>query len=188
MKATLALQTAFKQNSSELADSINFLNAVENQTSTSLNDLVEAIPKAGPVVKGLGGDVKDLSLMMVAMREGGIPAAEAANAIKSGLASLINPTKQARAMLQGYNIDIDKIQKAADGKLIPMVMGFKKALDGLDSFTKSQVIEQIFGKFQFARMTALFENLGSKGSQTLQVMDLMGASTAELFLDSLLVR
>jgi len=180
MKATLALQTAFKQNSSELADSINFLNAVENQTSTSLNDLVEAIPKAGPVVKGLGGDVKDLSLMMVAMREGGIPAAEAANAIKSGLASLINPTKQARAMLQGYNIDIDKIQKSADGKLIPMVIGFKKALDGLDDFTKSQVIEQIFGKFQFARMTALFENIGESGSQTMQVMDLMGASAEEL--------
>ena len=55
MKATLALQSAFKINTEDLADSINFLNAVENQTSTSLNDLVEAIPKAGPVIKGLGG-------------------------------------------------------------------------------------------------------------------------------------
>ncbi len=92
MKATLAIQTAFKQNTEELSDSINFLNAVENQTSTTLNDLVEAIPKAGPIVRGLGGDVKDLALYLTAMREGGISASEGANALKSGLASLINPT------------------------------------------------------------------------------------------------
>ena len=62
MKATLAIQSAFKSNTEELANSINFLNAVENQTSTTLNDLVEAIPKAGPVIKGLGGSVQDLAL------------------------------------------------------------------------------------------------------------------------------
>jgi hypothetical protein len=36
MKATLAIQTAFKQNTEQLSESINFLNSVENQTSTSL--------------------------------------------------------------------------------------------------------------------------------------------------------
>jgi len=46
MSATLSLQSAFNLNTKELAESINFLNAVENQTSTSLNDLVVAIPKA----------------------------------------------------------------------------------------------------------------------------------------------
>ena len=65
MKATLAIQSAFKANTQELADSINFLSAVENQTSTTLNDLVEAIPKAGPVIKGLGGSVQDLALYRI---------------------------------------------------------------------------------------------------------------------------
>ena len=96
MKATLAIQTAFKQNTTQLAESINFLNAVENQTSTTLADLVEAIPKAGPVIKGLGGSIQDLALYLTAMREGGISAAEGANALKSGLASLINPTNADR--------------------------------------------------------------------------------------------
>ena len=89
MKATLAIQNAFKQNTDELTQSIDFLNAVENQTSTSLADLVEAIPKAGPVVKSLGGDVKDLALYLTAMKEGGVNASEGANAIKSAMASLI---------------------------------------------------------------------------------------------------
>lgn len=180
MKATLAIQTAFKQSNSELADSINFLNAVENQTSTSLQDLVTAIPKAGPVVRGLGGDIKDLALMMVSMKEGGVPAAEAANAIKSGLSSLINPTVAARKELKQFGVDIDQIQKDANGKMLPMIMGFKKAIDGLDQFSRTQVLEKTFGKMQFARMAAMFNNIGEAGSQTNEVIKLMGASTEQL--------
>ena len=109
MKATLAIQTAFKQNTQELSDSINFLNAVENQTSTSLADLVEAIPKAGPVIQGLGGSVKDLALYLTAMREGGISAAEGANALKSGLASLINPTDKAVGQFKSFHGLINRV-------------------------------------------------------------------------------
>jgi TP901 family phage tail tape measure protein len=180
MKATLAIQTAFKQNTEELTESINFLNAVENQTSTTLNDLVEAIPKAGPVVKGLGGDVQDLALYLTAMREGGINASEGANALKSGLASLINPTKVATDMFKGFGIDIKNIVTSNAGNLTATILDLQKALDTLDPLQKQQAIEQLFGKFQFARMNALFENLGKQGSQTLQVLDLMKASSQDL--------
>jgi TP901 family phage tail tape measure protein len=180
MKATLAIQNAFKQNTEELTASIDFLNAVENQTSTSLADLVEAIPKAGPVVKSLGGDVKDLALYLTAMKEGGVNASEGANAIKSAMASLINPTKVAREMFTGFGIDIDKIVTSNAGNLTQTIVDLQSALDGLDPLSKSRAIEQLFGKFQYARMSALFENLGKSGSQTLQVMDLMKASVSDL--------
>lgn len=180
MKATLAIQTAFQQSTDELSNSINFLNAVENQTSTTLNDLVEAIPKAGPVVKALGGDVQDLALYLTAMREGGINAAEGANAIKSSLASLINPTKVAKEMFMGLGIDLERIVKGNAGNITATIMELQGALDQLDPLNKTQAIEQLFGKFQFARLSALFENLGKEGSQTLQVLDLMKASTSEL--------
>ena len=180
MKATLAIQTAFKQNTEELAASINFLNAVENQTSTTLNDLVTAIPKAGPVVKALGGDVKELALYLTAMREGGINASEGANALKSGLASLINPTKQSVGLLGDFGIDILGIVSKNAGNTTGMLVELQGALNNLDPLNKAQAIEQLFGKFQFARISALLSNLGAQGSQTLQVMDLMKSSTAEL--------
>jgi TP901 family phage tail tape measure protein len=180
MKATLAIQNAFKQSTDELAQSIDFLNAVENQTSTSLQDLTEAIPKAGPVVKSLGGDVKDLALYLTAMKEGGVNASEGANAIKSAMASLINPTKVAKEMFNGFGIDIDKIVTSNAGNLTATIVDLQSALDSLDPLSKSRAIEQLFGKFQYARMSALFENLGKSGSQTLQVMDLMKASTQDL--------
>jgi TP901 family phage tail tape measure protein len=180
MKATLAIQSAFKQNTNELTESINFLNAVENQTSTSLADLVEAIPKAGPVVKALGGDVEDLALYLTAMREGGINASEGANALKSALASIINPTKVAKEQFMGFGIDLSGIVNKNAGNLTATILEIQAALETLDPLKKSQAIEQLFGKFQFARMNALFENLGKQGSQTLQVLDLMKASSQDL--------
>jgi TP901 family phage tail tape measure protein len=180
MKATLAIQSAFKQNTDELSESINFLNAVENQTSTTLNDLVEAIPKAGPVIQGLGGSVQDLALYLTAMREGGINASEGANALKSALASLINPTDVAVGKFQALGIDLLGIVNNNAGNLTGTLMSLQGALDALDPLQKQQAIEQLFGKFQFSRLNALFENLGREGSQTLQVLDLMKASTSEL--------
>ena len=180
MKATLAIQTAFKQNTTELSESINFLNAVENQTSTSLADLVEAIPKAGPVIQSLGGSVQDLALYLTAMKEGGVNASEGANAIKSSLASLINPTKVAKEMFQGFGINLEDIVNSNAGNLTGMMVALQESLDKLDPLSKSRAIEQLFGKFQFARMSALFENLGKQGSQTLQVLDLMKTSSQDL--------
>ncbi len=180
MKATLAIQSAFKQDTDELAKSINFLNAVENQTSTTLNDLVEAIPKAGPVIKGLGGSVQDLALYLTAMREGGINASEGANALKSALASLINPTDVAVKKFQGFGIDILGIVNGNAGNVTATLLELQAALDKLDPLSKQQAIEQLFGKFQFSRLNALFENLGKQGSQTLQVLDLMKASAGDL--------
>jgi TP901 family phage tail tape measure protein len=180
MKATLALQSAFNMSTTELAESINFLNAVENQTSASLQDLTEAIPRVGPVINSLGGDVKDLAVLLVAMKEGGVNAAEGANAIKSGLASLINPTKQASETAKQYGIDINGIVSANKGQLMPTLLAFQAQLKNLDDFAKAQIIEQLFGKYQFARISALFDNLNASGSQTVEVMKLMGASSADL--------
>ena len=180
MKATLALQSAFKLNTNELAESINFLNAVENQTSATLEDLATAIPKVGPVVRSLGGDVEDLAALLVAMREGGIPAAEAANALKSGLASLINPTKQASEVAKKFGIDLVSIVEANKGQLMPTIFAMQNALSGLDDFGRARVIEQIFGKYQFARISALFDNIGKTGSQTQAVLELAAKSSTEL--------
>lgn len=180
MKATLAIQSAFKQNTNELAESINFLNAVENQTSTTLQDLSAAIPRVGPIVRSLGGDIEDLAMMLVAMREGGVPAAEAANAIKSGLASLINPTKKASEVARQFGVDLVGIVEANRGQLMPTIYAVQQALSGLDSFSRSRIIEEIFGKYQFARMTALFDNIGKAGSQTQAVLELASKSSVEL--------
>ncbi len=114
------------------------------------------------------------------MREGGINASEGANALKSALASLINPTDVAVGKFQTLGIDLLGIVNNNAGDLTGTLMTLQAALDNLDPLQKQQAIEQLFGKFQFARLNALFENLGRQGSQTLQVLDLMKASSEDL--------
>jgi TP901 family phage tail tape measure protein len=180
LETTISLQSAFRLSGQDLADTINFLNMVENQTVVSLQDIAAAIPRVAPVIQGLGGDVKDLTVFLAAMQEGGVDAAEGANALKSGLASLINPTRQATDMLTGMGINLQSIIDINKGDLMGTVMSFSQALSSLDQFSRQQALEQVFGKFQYAKLGALFENITRQGSQAQQVIATMGYTTEQL--------
>lgn len=180
LDTTISLQNAFGVSSDKLAGKINFLNAVENQTATSIQDLTEAIPKAGPVVQQLGGSVEDLAFFMTAMKEGGIDASEGANALKSGLASLINPTGEAVTMLESFGINLNDIVNRNAGNVSGLITEFARSLDTLDPLNRAQAIEGLFGKFQFARMSTLFQNVIAEGSQASRVLELTKNSATEL--------
>ena len=180
LETTISLQNAFKMSSENLATSIDFLNAVENQTVVSLDDITTAIPKVAPVIQQLGGDVKDLAFFMAAMKEGGINASEGANALKSGLASLINPSAKAAAMLESVGVNIKKIVESNQGDLKATVVEFAQALDTLDPLTRARAIEQLFGKFQFARLSTLFDNVTNETGQAARVLELAGSSIEDL--------
>jgi TP901 family phage tail tape measure protein len=180
LETTISLQNAFGMSSEKLAESIDFLNAVENQTVVSLDDITTAIPKVAPVIQQLGGDVKDLTFFMAAMKEGGINASEGANALKSGLAALINPTGKASDMLKSYGINAKAIVEDNKGDLKATVIGFAEALNRLDPLARARAIEQMFGKFQFARLSTLFANVAKDGNQASRVLDLANSSVEEL--------
>jgi len=180
LQTTISLTNAFGIASKDLAENINFLNAVENQTVLNIDDLTTAIPKAAPVIQQLGGDVKDLAFFLTAMKEGGVNASEGANAIKSGLASLINPTNAASKMLAGLGINIKAIVEKDKGNLKQTVVDFANALDTLDPLNRARAIEQLFGKFQFARMSTLFKNVVTEGTQASEVLNLANQSALEL--------
>jgi TP901 family phage tail tape measure protein len=180
LETTISLQNAFSMSSDKLAGSIDFLNAVENQTVVSLDDITTAIPKVAPVIQQLGGDVKDLTFFIAAMKEGGINASEGANALKSGLAALINPTGKANEMLAKFGINARSIVENNKGDLKATVIEFAQALNQLDPLNRAQAIEQMFGKFQFARLSTLFANVTKEGNQASRVLELAGTSVEDL--------
>jgi TP901 family phage tail tape measure protein len=178
--ATLAIQSAFRTTGVELTNTINFLNAVENQTVVALEDITEAIPRVASVIQVLGGDVKDLALFMAAMKEGGVQAADGANALKTSLGRLINPTKAAVNTAADLGINLKAIVDENAGDLRTIMLTFAEALKPLDDLSKARLMEKVFGKFQFARMSTLFDNLSRSGSQAARVMELTGQSTEQL--------
>ena len=180
LNTTISLTNAFGVSAEDLTKKVNFLNAAENQTILSIQDFTEAVPKAGSVVKQLGGGVEELALFLTAMREGGINASQSANALKSSLARLINPTEVAREKLGAMGIDILGIVNNNAGDLTGTITTLARALDELDPLDKSRAIEQLFGKFQFARMSTLMNNIIKEGSQASQTLELMSMTSEEL--------
>ncbi len=180
LETTISLTNAFGIAADELKGKIDFLNAVENQTVLNIEDLTIAIPKAAPVIRQLGGDVEDLAFFMTAMKEGGINASEGANALKSGLASLINPSKKAAGFLADLGININGIVEGNKGNIKNTVVQFAQALDTLDPLNRARAIEQLFGKFQFSRLSTLFQNITKDGTQASRTLNLAGASVEEL--------
>ena len=165
LESTIATQTAFGVSAKGMVRVTDFLNAAENQTILSMDDMTKAIPRVAPVIKGLGGDVEDLGVLMTALRAGGVSAEQGANALKSGLASLINPTSSASEAMKNFGIPLEKIVKTNKGDLIGTVKDFGKALQQLPKFEQQQALEALFGKYQYARMGALFRNINKKQAQ-----------------------
>jgi hypothetical protein len=93
---------------------------------------------------------------------------------------MINPTRQASELAKTFGIDLNGIVQANKGELMPTMIAFRDELMRIDEFGRAQIIEQLFGKYQFARISALFDNLGQAGSQSLTTMGLAGASASEL--------
>jgi TP901 family phage tail tape measure protein len=180
LETTISLMSAFGTTAKDLTKDIDFLNAVENQTITAIEDLTIAIPKAAPVIKQLGGNVQDLAFFLTAMKEGGINASEGANALKSGLASLINPSEKSAKFLENLGINIKGIVEGNAGDVKSTVIEFAQALDTLDPLNRARAIEQLFGKFQFSRLSTLFQNVVKEGTQAQRVLEITKNTTAEL--------
>ncbi len=176
----MSLQNTFKVSSTDLAESVNFLTAIQKQTALNLTDITDALPRIGPIVKQLGGTYKDTAVMMLSMKEAGVPAAQAANAIKSAMASMIAPTTAAKDMFAKFNINLGAIATSTGGNPVKMIQALQQSLQGIEPLARAQLIEKLFGKFQFARVTAMLDNLGKAGSQTQLGFKIAGASAKEL--------
>lgn len=179
-QAAIAMQNVFKLQSSQMTDAINFLNAAKHSTSTSMQDIIEAMPKVGPIITQLGGSYKDFATLLVALRENGVPASQAANTIKSMFATLVNPTTRAIKDFDALGISLKGIVSQDANNPLKMLTDLQTALDKLPSQQRVKAIEELFGKFQFARADALISSLGAAGSQNEKVMQLYNSSTAEL--------
>ena len=180
MKTIISLQTAFKSSNDEVAESVDFLNIIENQTVLSLQDVAGAIPRVAPVIKGLGGDVKDLAVLLVAMKEGGVSAGEGANALKTSLSRLISPTRAATNMASEFGINLNQIVESNRGEVVPMIKELADAMQSLDGLSQQRLLSEVFGKRQFARMGALFGSITDGASQSARAMELINMSAEDL--------
>jgi TP901 family phage tail tape measure protein len=183
IKAVISLQTIYGMNTKELADSINYLNAVDAKTPTSMRDLADAIPIAGATVKQLGGDVKDTTVLLTAFKERGISTVEGANAIKSAMNRVLVPTAAAKKLFQEFTgMNLEGLVAQFKGDPLDTFQALSDAIVGGNVALEDQqkIIGKLFGTYQSTRITGLLQGLQEKGGAVQATKDLAAKSEGEL--------
>lgn len=169
IQATISLQSVFQMSTQELTESFNYMNAVENATSLATKDFAAAIPIAAAPVKAFGGDIKELGVLLTAMKERGIEATQGANAIKAAMQRLGRPSAQVQEEWTALTgTDITKIFEDA-GSLTELFQEIGAATADLDSKDRIKAFAGLFGTYQVTRMTAMVDGLNGVNDATSQV-------------------
>lgn len=169
IQATISLQSVFQMSTQELTEAFNYMNAVENATSLATKDFAAAIPIAAAPVKAFGGDIKELGVLLTAMKERGIEATQGANAIKAAMQRLGRPSAQVQQEWQALTgTDITKIFEDA-GSLTELFQEIGAATADLDSKDRIKAFAGLFGTYQVTRMTAMVDGLNGVNDATSQV-------------------
>ena len=130
-----------------------FANACNN-SALDIDSLSTSMSVAAPIFKAAGYDVQDAALYMGVMANNGIDANVAANALKTGMARLVSPSKDAAGWLEKLGIEVTN----ADGSMKDSITVQKDLHDAFAGLSESEQIaaaSAIFGKNQMSNWLAL---------------------------------
>ena len=130
-----------------------FANACNN-SALDVDSLSNAMSVAAPIFAAAGYSVNDAALYMGIMANNGIDADKAANSLKTGMARLIDPSKEAADWLDKLDFSITN----ADGTMKDSVTVQQELHDAFAGLSESEQIaaaSAIFGKNQMAPWLAL---------------------------------
>ena len=173
---------AFEADTSEAARYTDVLAQAQAQAATTVTDLFDSTAKASSMFKTAGWDISDLATATGVLGDAYISGAEAGNALKSGIASLVKP--ETINYMKKLGIEITN----ADGTFKTFAETQEILHDAFESMTpvmKTQTATSIFGKNQMAKWLKIIE----RSPQDIQNMEtaLSGATdTAQGMSDALM--
>lgn len=137
------------------------LNAVENETGTSMNDLVVAFSRASGTARTAGLDTAHLAAMVAALVPAAGSASEAGTALKSMMSKLFTPTKEASEILgmMGINMSDAAYQSLNGAQRMELLAG---KFEGLTQAQKQQVSASIATRWQINKFEVLMDSLNNK--------------------------
>jgi TP901 family phage tail tape measure protein len=171
VKASIALQSIYKYNTEQLGDAFNFMNSLENATNLSMQDMVDTIPRASGSLATLNVSLQDTGVLMAAMKERGVDAAQGANALKSAVNRVLNPGDNVVQKWADAGISITKIVKNSGGDFMKMLYAISDALRKFDDdpTKRMQLIGSLFGTMQMDRIGKVLSGLEDIHKETTQV-------------------
>ncbi|QIN94592.1 tail length tape measure protein [Streptomyces phage Muntaha] len=171
VKATIALQSIYGYSTEQLADKFNFLNALENSTNLSMQDMVDVIPRASGSLQGMNVTLEETGVLMAAMKSRGVEAAQGANALKSAINRVLNPGDNVIEDWRDAGIDIQKIVADSGGNFMKILEDVALVLKRFDDnpTKRMSLIGSLFGTMQMDRIGKVLDGLGDIHDETTQV-------------------
>ena len=136
-----------------------FANACNN-SALNVDELSSAMSTAAHIFAAAGYSVNDAALYMGVMANAGIPAAEAANSLKTGLARLIKPSKEGAEWMEKLGVSVTN----SDGSMknsLTVQRELNKAFGKLSESEQIAAASAIFGKSQMSNWLALINTAPS---------------------------
>lgn len=138
-RALIAIQAQYGFSTKQLAQTIDTLNMVENQTGVSMSGLVQGFERAAGTARSAGIDVRHLAAMIAAISPAAGTAAQAGNGLKTIISRLLSPTKDAADVLKLMHIQISETTwKSLNGaqRLEVLAKRYAELGKGVQSHTK----------------------------------------------------
>lgn len=169
------------QNAKNLVRVNDDLVVAANQASTNVDDLFEALGNAGTIAKGLNMSLEQTLAIFDTLANNGKDASAAGTQLRTALAAIVKPSKDAQAVFNRLNIS-----------LVDAHGNTKNLLDVFDDIKKSKVFQAeggrlrnlqlltIFGRRAFAGVSA-FMRAGTGATREFQKQLEKAAGTSKRF-------
>lgn len=137
---------------SDAAKLLDIFNEVSNNANSNVRELAIGFADISPIANQLGLSFEETIALLTPIIEVFGSGSEAAIALKTGFARLIDPTKDIRETLASVGI----AQKDANGQFltgVPLLRSIQGAFQDLTPAQQQAVAESVAGAQQFARLT-----------------------------------
>lgn len=144
----------------QLSAAIDTLGVASAASRTSVLELSQGIRYAGPAAHALNVGLEDITASLEVLAEAGIPGAQAGRGLRTILARLASPTKEAQQWFNKLNIELFD----AKGQFIGMEKTIAELKRGMDLLTQEEQIQfstDVAGIFQLSTLQNLVE-IGTK--------------------------
>lgn len=173
----ISIQAQYGLSISQLADTIDLLNMVENQTAVSMSGLIDAFTRSAGVAATSGVSVRYLAADIAAISPAAGSATTAGNALKTIFSRLQDPTSKVSDTLKDIGINTNSVAfQAANGQ--EKLLMVAKAFTTLNDAQKNFVATNLAGVYQVNRFNTLVNELNSSTGYYAKALAATSSQTA----------
>mgnify|MGYP001303900017 CR=1 FL=1 len=169
---------AFGLEASEASRVADVLAQTANVSAAGIRDMQYAFKYAAPVAKTLGISLEELSAAIAIMANNGIRGEQAGTTLRAALLRLVDPPKEAAAMLKQLGVEVVDAQ----GRFRPfneIIADLAKATANMTNAQKDAALATIFGTEAMSGMLTVIEAGPDKLNELTKALENSAGASAE---------